>query len=123
MLQAEKTLYDAAWKQSSDKGQWALGTDGVWRLIQMDGTLAKNKWVQADQDWYHFDLQGNMQIGWFQDVDGKWYYLHIFSGKMQTGWQMINEKWYYLDESTGTCLIDAITPDGKHVDETGARID
>ena len=41
------------------------------------------------------------------------------------GWQQIDGKWYYFskDEGSGTMgalLRNTITPDGYHVDQTGA---
>ena len=70
-----------------------------------------------------------MLTGWVTDADGNIYYLNPVSdgtrGMMLIGWQQIDGKWYYFskDEGSGTMgalLRNTITPDGYHVDETGA---
>jgi len=45
---------------------------------------------------------------------------------MYTGWNMIEGKWYYFseaaDETKGSMLKDATTPDGHRVGPDGERI-
>ncbi|MGL5435390.1 MAG: hypothetical protein ACRDBO_08350 [Lachnospiraceae bacterium] len=63
-------------------------------------------WILDDEGyWYHYDSNGNMNIGWYLDTDGSWYYLSAAfddtRGIMQTGWLVDTQdgNWYYLSES------------------------
>ncbi len=121
-------------------GRWIQNADGSWSY-QTDTSPIMNRWVciynpyaderrrQKRYGWFKFGPDGKMLTGWVTDADGNIYYLNPASdgtrGMMLIGWQQIDGKWYYFskDEGSGTMgalLRNTITPDGYHVDETGA---
>lgn len=121
-------------------GRWIQNADGSWSY-QTDTSPMMNRWVciynpyaderrrQKRYGWFKFGPDGKMLTGWVTDADGNIYYLNPASdgtrGMMLIGWQQIDGKWYYFskDEGSGTMgalLLNTITPDGYHVDQTGA---
>ncbi len=121
-------------------GRWIQNADGSWSY-QTGTSPMTNRWVciynpyaderrrQKRYGWFKFGPDGKMLTGWVTDVDGNIYYLNPVSdgtrGMMLIGWQQIDGEWYYFskDEGSGTMgalLRNTITPDGYHVDETGA---
>ena len=60
-----------------------------------------------------------MLTGW-QQSGGAWYFLKD-SGAMATGWVQSCGKWYYC-AADGHMLADTVTPDGYHVDASGAWV-
>lgn len=121
-------------------GRWIQNADGSWSY-QTGTSPMTNRWVciynpyaderrrQKRYGWFKFGPDGKMLTGWVTDVDGNIYYLNPASdgtrGMMLIGWQQIDGEWYYFskDEGSGTMgalLRNTITPDGYHVDETGA---
>ena len=121
-------------------GRWIQNADGSWSY-QTGTSPMTNRWVciynpyaderrrQKRYGWFKFGPDGRMLTGWVTDVDGNIYYLNPASdgtrGMMLIGWQQIDGKWYYFskDEGSGTMgalLRNTITPDGYHVDQTGA---
>ena len=106
---------DSGYRGSSDDGssdsstavtgRWILNEVGWWYQYS-DGSYLVNTWKQLPynqkSDWYHFDKDGYMNIGWFTDVDGHIYYLNPisngFKGAMVTGWQEIDGKPYHFNE-------------------------
>lgn len=121
-------------------GRWIQNADGSWSY-QTGTSPMTNRWVciynpyaderrrQKRYGWFKFGPDGKMLTGWVIDTDGNIYYLNPASdgtrGMMLIGWQQIDGKWYYFskDEGSGTMgalLRNTITPDGYHVDETGA---
>ena len=121
-------------------GRWIQNADGSWSY-QTGTSPMTNRWVciynpyaderrrQKRYGWFKFGPDGRMLTGWVTDADGNIYYLNPASdgtrGMMLIGWQQIDGKWYYFskDEGSGTMgalLRNTITPDGYHVDETGA---
>ena len=121
-------------------GRWIQNADGSWSY-QTGTSPMTNRWVciynpyaderrrQKRYGWFKFGPDGKMLTGWVTDVDGNIYYLNPASdgtrGMMLLGWQQIDGKWYYFskDEGSGTMgalLRNTITPDGYHVDQTGA---
>ena len=121
-------------------GRWIQNADGSWSY-QTGTSPMTNRWVciynpyaderrrQKRYGWFKFGPDGKMLTGWVTDVDGNIYYLNPASdgtrGMMLIGWQQIDGRWYYFskDEGSGTMgalLRNTITPDGYHVDETGA---
>ena len=102
-----------------------------------------NTWYYLSMD--HDGFFGEMVKGWHYDgQDGRWYYLDPNSGAMHTGWSKIVGEYYYLnptapaqtwffDNATGRWNFGDIksrplgsmyqnesTPDGYHVNESGA---
>ena len=121
-------------------GRWIQNADGSWSY-QTGTSPMTNRWVciynpyaderrrQKRYGWFKFGPDGRMLTGWVTDVDGNIYYLNPASdgtrGMMLIGWQQIDGRWYYFskDEGSGTMgalLRNTITPDGYHVDQTGA---
>ena len=121
-------------------GRWIQNADGSWSY-QTGTSPMTNRWVciynpyaderrrQKRYGWFKFGPDGKMLTGWVTDADGNIYYLNPASdgtrGMMLIGWQQIDGKWYYFskDEGSGTMgalLRNTITPDGYHVDQTGA---
>lgn len=121
-------------------GRWIQNADGSWSYHTGTRPMT-NRWVciynpyaderrrQKRYGWFKFGPDGKMLTGWVTDADGNIYYLNPASdgtrGMMLIGWQQIDGKWYYFskDEGSGTMgalLRNTITPDGYHVDQTGA---
>lgn len=105
---------------------------------------ATNKWYYLSMN--HDGFFGEMIKGWHHDPDdGRWYFLDRADGHMHISWDKIDENWYYFnpnppaqtwffDNSTGrwnygdnkdirplgSMFINEDTPDGFHVNDTGA---
>lgn len=127
-------------ENSSTSGRGASQISGSWRQdstgwrYQQAGNDLSDCWQQllynGNLDWYHFDENGYMQVGWLKDSDGHIYYLNPVSdgtkGKMLTGWNLIDGNWYYFnpvsDGTLGALFINCETPDGYRVDENGVWI-
>lgn len=125
-----------------ESGTWNQEPDGSWKLTDAQGQPVISRWIaaynpyanlahgQSAFDWFRFDADGKMLVGWYQDVDGELYYLNPDSdctkGRMVTGWYMIDGVWYYFeprpDGKRGRLLRNTVTPDGYPVDENGAWI-
>ena len=82
-------------------------------------------------DWFRFDENGKMVVGWYLDpADGRWYYLNSNSdgtlGKMMTGWVLIDGYHYYFNPNSdgfkGRMYANETTPDGYQVDASGKWI-
>ena len=126
---------------SSDGGSSTTSTSGTWILDAVGwwyrnadnsypyGTWAYLYYSTNNYKWYHFNVQGYMETGWFMDVDGHRYYLHPVSdgtqGYMYTGWHQIDGNWYYFTETKtdsnpiGSLLVNTTTPDGYSVNAAG----
>lgn len=121
-------------------GRWIQNADGSWSY-QTGTSPMTNRWVciynpyaderrrQKRYGWFKFGPDGKMLTGWVTDADGNIYYLNPASdgtcGMMLIGWQQIDGKWYYFSKNEGSgtmgaLLRNTITPDGYHVDQTGA---
>ena len=105
---------------------------------------ATNKWYYLSMN--HDGFFGEMIKGWHHDTDdGRWYFLDRADGHMHISWDKIDGNWYYFnpnppaqtwffDNSTGrwnygdnkdirplgSMFINEDTPDGFHVNDTGA---
>ena len=105
---------------------------------------ATNKWYYLSMN--HDGFFGEMIKGWHHDPDdGRWYFLDRADGHMHISWDKIDGDWYYFnpnppaqtwffDNSTGrwnygdnkdirplgSMFINEDTPDGFHVNDTGA---
>ena len=94
-------IRDAKGNTGFGKWQKVPGT-GTWYFIVGDNnstSFASNGWFnlswKGESSWYHFDVNGTMQIGWFVDSDGKWYYLDSNQsssnyGRMLIGGQVVD---------------------------------
>lgn len=81
-------------------------------------------WELVNGSWWAFDVNGYIKTGWLRDdTYGGWFYADPDTG-MKIGWVLINGKWYYFhptsDGKRGIMYAGQNTPDGYHVDETGA---
>lgn len=146
VLGVERASFDGKWMQDA-KGWWIQYADGSypkneWKLLPWNNTTAwyffdeagymKTGWLNHNGKWYFLSTVsdgslGAMKTGWLQDaVDGNWYYLDSVSGEMKTGWQEVSGKLYYLNTEKsrpfGAMYRNEKTPDGRQVDESGARI-
>lgn len=91
--------------QNQDGSGWVQDRFGWWYRMP-DGSRARNRWLYVDNNWFHFNSNGDMETGWIY-VDNNWFYLNTISdgtrGAMFTGWNFINGNWYYLNPvSDGT---------------------
>lgn len=119
---------------SQGSGQWILDAIGWW-YKNPDGSYPVNTWMQlmynSRMDWYHFNQEGYINMGWFTDLDGRVYYLNPLSngykGALLTGWQQIDGFWYYFNQESdgykGALLTNTETPDGYWVNEKGQRVE
>jgi len=101
----------AASAASSKATGWVQNSDGTWGYKLNSTTLATATWQMVNGQWYYFNNQGVMQIGW-QWIPGS-------DGL---------ERCYYLEPASngnlpqGACWMDATTPDNYLVDSTGAWV-
>lgn len=124
-------------------GTWNIDNAGQWSFVSSSGEQYRNKWAavynpyantalgQQPYDWFRFDENGIMVVGWFADpIDGQIYYLNPVSdntkGRMLTGWQTIEGKEYYFnpqsDGSRGRMFINENTGDGHFVGADGCKV-
>ncbi len=100
-----------------------------WWFEYDDGTYPHDEWALLEYNgityWYHFDVDGWMDDGWYTE-NGNTYYLDPvydgWRGHMMTGWQLIGGYWYYFSEDAntlGAMVKDTTTPDGFYVDANG----
>lgn len=86
---------------TSYAGEWIYDGPAEWQWWYQndDGGYTKNAWQQIDGEWYHFDENGYLDIGWLKEEETiiqknwlgedcsypveKWYWLDV-SGKMAT---------------------------------------
>lgn len=78
-------------------GVWVQDGTGWW-LKKKDGSYPVSSWEQIKGEWYYFNREGYMAIGWvYDDFYGGWFYLNA-DGSMATGWiETRDGKWYYLN--------------------------
>ncbi len=125
------------------RGSWAQAEDGSWGFTDSQGKRYVNMWAAVENpyanlavgqqafDWFRFDENGKMVVGWYLDpADGRWYYLNSNSdgtlGKMMTGWVLIDGYHYYFNPNSdgfkGRMYANETTPDGYQVDASGKWI-
>ena len=115
-----------------------------------DDNIMDSGWFLDGNTWYYLSMNhngffGEMVKGWHHDVqDGRWYYLDANNGAMHTNWSKIGGEYYFLnptapaqtwfyDNATGrwnfgdvnsrplgSMYQNETTPDGYHVNESGA---
>ncbi len=83
-------------------------------------------WQKINGEWYYFDANGKLVIGWVLAKDGRWYYMNN-DGKMATKWVLSPESkiWYYMDPTNGHMLSNGwlCDPDSQrwyYLDPNGA---
>ena len=124
-------------------------TKSEWYHFAEDGIMDSG-WFLDGSTWYYLSMNhngffGEMIKGWHHDgQDGRWYYLDPSSGAMHTNWSKIGGEYYFLnptapaqtwffDNATGrwnfgdvnsrplgSMYQNETTPDGYHVNESGA---
>ncbi len=103
------------------QGKWVCDAQGRW-TFSSEGRIVCGSWAyivnpyadpekgQASADWFYFDDDGYMAVGW-RWIKGQ-------DGRM---------KCYYFNEHSDGCkgamLHDTVTPDGYQVNESGAWIE
>ena len=115
-----------------------------------DDNIMNSGWFLDGNTWYYLSMNhngffGEMVKGWHHDgQDGRWYYLDANNGAMHTNWSKIGGEYYFLnptapaqtwfyDNATGrwnfgdvnsrpygSMYQNETTPDGYHVNESGA---
>lgn len=60
-------------------GEWVKSGERWWWRYP-NGDYPKSQWKKIDGEYFHFDADGWMQVGWIE-VKGKWYYLNPAKGK------------------------------------------
>ena len=124
-------------------------TKSEWYHFAEDGIMDSG-WFLDGSTWYYLSMNhngffGEMIKGWHHDgQDGRWYYLDPSSGAMHTNWSKINGEFYFLNPTApaqtwffdnaagrwnfgdinsrpyGSMYQNENTPDGYHVNESGA---
>lgn len=125
------TLYSSPQeKRNPMEGQWELvnAENHTWKYRNSNGNYAKNGWIyvrnpyspkQEKYDWFHFDKDGIMTVGWYVTDNGVWYYCHEVSdgnlGMLVKGWHEDSQdgKKYFLDRKTGIMLSGWQEIDGQ----------
>lgn len=127
--------------QGQTKSEWYHFADN--NIMDSGWFLEGNRWYYLSMD--HNGFYGEMVKGWHHDSqDGKWYYLNPNNGSMHTDWLKDGNEFYYLnpvatgqtwfyDSNTnrwnfgnvnsrpyGSMYQNETTPDGYHVNESGA---
>ena len=117
-----------------------------------DDNIMDSGWFLDGNTWYYLSMNhngffGEMVKGWHHDgQDGRWYYLDANNGVMHTNWSKIGGEYYFLnptapaqtwfyDNTTGRWNFGDVnsrplgsmyqnenTPDGYHVNESGAWV-
>ena len=96
------------------EGNWVT-YDGFFRFQNNDGTYKTNEWYTENEEMYHFNDAGNMDIGW-RDIDDKTYYFDE-QGRMCTGWENIRNIWYYFEKqgnNAGALVTEDWVKDGLY---------
>ena len=106
-------------KEKQMAGAWLL-CNGQLRYQYIDGSYLYNTWATIDKKNYHFDENGNRQVGWIQS-ENAWYYLNE-DGIMQTGWISLEDGVYYCD-GKGVRVSGWLEDNGNkyYLDENGLR--
>ncbi len=116
------TLYSSPQEKGNPmEGKWELvnAENHTWKYRNSSGYYVKNGWIyvrnpyspkQEPYDWFRFDKDGIMTVGWYVADNGVWYYCHEVSdgnlGMLVKGWHEDSQdgKKYYLDKKTGIML-------------------
>ena len=100
----EMLIEEVRSKMNGTGGKWVEDEKGWW-YERSDGSYPKDKWEKIEGEYYCFDSEGYMMMGWIWWA-GSWYYCKKSKpgeGKMLTGWQTI--KWkgkscrFYFDNT------------------------
>lgn len=89
-------------------GTWRGSGDRLW-YQEDDGSYPSGTSTYIDGEWYSFDGDGWLRVGWVRDRapwgDWEWYWYHDRHdgrfGAQDTGWVQTGGYWYWLDEDSG----------------------
>ena len=79
---------------------WIKSADGRWWYCHADGSYTTSDWELIDDEWYYFDAEGWMYVGWLP-WGGAWYYLSEWHDGLYG--HMVHDG-IYADKSTGRCF-------------------
>ena len=145
----ERTNYKPGWVQDGENWRyvekngyyaangWVQDTDGKWYYFNMGAYMVADDYTP---DGYYVDASGAwdgqpanlsaigqnpgpgaaLQTEGWQESAGSWRYRQADGTYVTNGWfQAPDSKWYYFDANS-IMLANTITPDGYHVDASGA---
>jgi len=61
-----------------------------------NGTITKG-WINIDDKTYYLDDENKIAVSEWKKINDNWYHFDS-QGQILTGWQKFNEKWYYLGD-------------------------
>jgi hypothetical protein len=99
---SDVSIPDPIYQQAQDSG-WKKDTVGWWYKTK-SGDYVRGIWSYLDENWYFFDEDGYMHVGWLnrdetgQPSDNTRYYL-LEDGTKAEGWQYLDGHWYYFDRN------------------------
>ena len=109
---------------------WFKDEQGNWYYCNTahDGWLGKMQtgwhFDEVDRHWYYLDPATGMMLTGWQEIGGKWYYFTPTTTAYTYEYDAVNEKWFYKTNNTvrphGSMYEGETTPDGYHVDRSGA---
>ena len=109
---------------------WFKDEQGNWYYCNTahDGWLGKMQtgwhFDEVDKHWYYLDPATGMMLTGWQEIGGKWYYFTPTTTAYTYEYDAVNEKWFYKTNNTvrphGSMYEGETTPDGYHVDRSGA---
>ena len=88
--------------------------------LAADGWFSINN-SQGQPAWYHFDVNGAMEVG-LKQYEDKTYFLSknpLTLGEMSKGWQIVDDGTMRYFGEDGAMLMNTNTPDGHFVDANG----
>ncbi|OOM71079.1 autolysin [Clostridium puniceum] len=101
---------------------WNQDSTGWWYCTDLGNKYYyKDCWQMIEGSWYSFDSRGYARESAWLEENGKWYYLKSNCAMAKSEWLWIDGECYCFDEH-GVLYVDATTPDGYRVDESGAWI-
>ena len=124
--------------QYRENGELVTGwkeIDGKWYLFGSGGNMLLG-WQKSKDRWYYLKQEsdrkageaknayGFMLTGW-QQIDGTWYYLNPVTPAPTWDWDASQNRWVYGNRPGrpyGSMYANEVTPDGYHVDASGAWI-
>ncbi|MDR1771084.1 MAG: serine hydrolase [Hungatella sp.] len=87
----------------------------------MTAQTSSQGWAQEGSKWYYRKQDGTKAVNEWLKIDGVYYWFGTDSVMAASRWVESSGKWYYLG-ANGAMLKDTITPDGYHLDSSGAWI-
>lgn len=104
---------------TSYAGQWIYDGPENWKWWYQndDGSYPQNDWKEVEGKWYHFDVNGYLDMGWHQIPTSRTY----GTGDLMT--TDIIDEWYYLDQSTGEMLTSGSWEGGCILSDGSLYID